>query len=235
MASDPSLVERFEATYRQVAEAMSRSTTAGGPVHVVAATKKQPVASINAYIAWCRRKHIPVLIGENYVQEFKRKKTELQIYDQAHLLGALQSNKVSMAVRLFDVIQSVHTVQILEAIFEQCTRQRRRLSVFLQVNVSGDPGKAGFAPEQLVELLPLARSCPWVTLQGLMTITRLYETPEQARPDFKRMRELRGALGWPAAELSMGMSSDFPIAIEEGATHVRIGTALFGERGIVAA
>lgn len=174
-------------------------------------------------------------LGENRVQEAAGK-MPLVPGARWHLVGPLQSNKVRRAVELFDVIQSVDSVELAGRLDRVASELRpgRPLPVLLQVNVDDDPHKAGFAPDGLEAALPWLLALPALRVDGLMTIGRLVGDPEEARPTFRRLRELaarlraaRPALG---PELSMGMSDDYPVAVEEGATIVRVGRALFGAR-----
>ncbi len=167
------------------------------------------------------------LFGENRVQEFERKSPSLRDLSAAqwHLIGHLQSNKAKKAAELFSAVDSVDSLQLarkLDAI-------GNRLPVFIEVNVGGEEAKSGVAVGS-PELEELVRG-RWANLEvrGLMTIPPYTEDPEEARPYFRQLRELGERLG--VKELSMGMSHDFEVAIEEGATCVRVGTAIFGERG----
>ncbi len=174
-------------------------------------------------------------LGENRVQE-AADKVPLLSDATWHLIGPLQSNKARRAVELFDVIESVDTIELgarLDRIAAE-VRPGSRLPVLLQVNVDDDPAKAGFARADLPATIEALAGCQTLDLRGLMTIGRLVADPEEARTTFRRLRvaseDLRAdghAIG-PA--LSMGMSDDYPIAIEEGATIVRVGRAIFGER-----
>jgi hypothetical protein len=190
-----------------------------------------------------------VLFGENYVREVKEKKTALDLipekYDELHLQGPLQSNKVRDAVMLFDLIQSVHSLKVLKLIATEAARIGKRQRIMLQVNISNDPAKSGFTEESIIEgITSASQHSESLVLEGLMTITAFFEDPEEARGDFARMSRLRERLiasgcgahfSHGAIKLSMGMSADFSVAIEEGADIVRVGTALFGERSSVTA
>jgi hypothetical protein len=173
--------------------------------------------------------------GENRVQEAAGK-VSLVPGARWHLVGPLQSNKVRRAVELFDVIQSVESVELAARLDRVAAELRpgRPLPVLLQVNVDDDPHKAGFAPDGLEAALPALLALPALRVDGLMTIGRLVGDPEQARPTFRRLRalsvRLRAAQPALGAALSMGMSDDYPVAVEEGATIVRVGRALFGAR-----
>jgi hypothetical protein len=174
-------------------------------------------------------------LGENRVQEAAAK-IPLIAGPRWHLVGPLQANKARRAVELFDVLESVDGVTLAGRLDRLAGELRpgRRLPVLLQVNVDADRDKAGFTPEAVAEALPALLVLPGLLVDGLMTIGRLVEAAEDARPTFARLRELSDRLRarWPAlgAGLSMGMTDDFEVAVEEGATIVRIGRALFGER-----
>lgn len=182
--------------------------------------------------------------GENRVQEAEEK---INIVGRAvggdanaprwHLIGHLQSNKARRAVKLFDVIHTVDSVELIERLERMCEEEgRAELPVLLQVNLAGEETKAGAGADALPELIAQVRTCRCVRLTGLMTLPPFYEEAERVRPFFRRLRELRdelregGAFGEGRGELSMGMSHDFEVAIEEGATMVRVGTAIFGMR-----
>ncbi|MFI5315873.1 MAG: YggS family pyridoxal phosphate-dependent enzyme [Myxococcota bacterium] len=178
--------------------------------------------------------------GENRVQEAEAKISALRaLTNQSlewHLIGGLQRNKVRRAVALCDVIQSVDRAQLVETLERDAAELGRRPRILLQVNVDAEPQKGGCAPREVGELARLVDASAHLELAGLMAIPRACADPEQVRPSFTRLRELLGELNRargsspPLRELSMGMSSDFEIAVQEGATCVRIGTALFGER-----
>ena len=174
-------------------------------------------------------------LGENRVQEAESK---VPLVDGAtwHLVGPLQSNKARRAVHTFSVIESVDSIQLAERLDRLAAELRpgERLPVLLQANVDGDPAKAGFPPDELERDLARIAACRAIEVRGLMTVGRLVERVEDARPTFAQLRDLAVRLraAWPGLgpELSMGMTDDYPIAIEEGATIVRVGRALFGER-----
>lgn len=171
--------------------------------------------------------------GENRVQEATAKFADpLPAGATLHMIGQLQTNKASVAVQLFDVFQSVDRVSLVAELEKQGAKQGRVLPVLLQVNVAREERKAGCAPEYAPALVAQIRECAHLNLRGLMTIAPLVESAEDVRPVFRGLRELRdrlvdagAALSLPV--LSMGMSNDFEVAIEEGATHVRIGRAIF--------
>jgi pyridoxal phosphate enzyme (YggS family) len=182
--------------------------------------------------------------GENRVQEAEEK---IEIVRRAHtdgaqgprwhLIGHLQSNKARRAVKLFDLIHTVDSVELIERLERTCADEgRAELPVLLQVDLAGEETKAGAGVDSLPELIAKVGSCRHVRLAGLMTLPPFYEDAERVRPYFRRLRELRDewrgreAFGEGRGELSMGMSHDYEVAIEEGATMVRIGTAIFGAR-----
>jgi len=165
-------------------------------------------------------------IGENRVQEAAQKRPALEDLTGVtwHMIGHLQTNKVNAALGLFDVIHSVDSLRLAEAI---SNRALSNVPVFLEVNVSQEPTKTGFSMQELPDAFRSARHLH-LDIRGLMTIARLGEDPEDARPVFRDLRAAAHDLG--LAGLSMGMTDDYEVAIEEGATHLRIGRAIFGER-----
>ncbi len=208
---------------RRVAEAARRSGRRADEVTVVAVTKYVAVEAIEAA---CRSglKHF----GENRVQEAQPKIERLRHLRPSiawHLVGHLQSNKVRLAAGMFDVVHSVDSVRLAEMLSKAA---KMELAILLQVNVAGEATKSGFAVDRVPPALDDIRHLPRLRVAGLMTIAPLVADPEQVRPVFRRLRQLRDGLG--LEHLSMGMTDDFEVAIEEGATMVRIGRAIFGER-----
>lgn len=178
------------------------------------------------------------LLGENRVQEAESKAPHLS-GARWHLIGPLQSNKARRAVELFEAIQSVDSSELarrLDRLAGERPRDAARLGVYLQVNVDRDAAKAGFDPEALAAELPELVDLPNLKILGLMTVGRLVGSAEEARPTFARLRELsvslRAGVASLGAGLSMGMSDDYAVAVEEGATVIRVGRALFGERPV---
>lgn len=175
------------------------------------------------------------VLGENRVQEAESKAPSVP-GGRWHLVGPLQGNKVRRALEVFEVVQSVDSVGLAERIDRLAAEHRpgERYPILLQVNVDDDPAKAGFNPVALGEAIERIAALPSVEVRGLMTIGRLAVAPEAARPTFRRLRELSLSLRETGArlgpDLSMGMTDDFEVAVEEGATIVRVGRALFGER-----
>ena len=200
-------------------------------VKVVVVGKKQPAERINELLSAFPNDHI--ILGESYVQECKRKIPELASRPMIHMIGPLQRNKAKEAVKLFDVIQSAHSLEILQAIDDAAKSLGKIQAVMMQVNVSRDLGKSGFDESDFDLALENVQKLANLSLVGLMTITRMYEEAEMARSDFQKLKLLEArasSLLERELEISMGMSSDFEVAIEEGATLVRIGSAIFGER-----
>jgi pyridoxal phosphate enzyme (YggS family) len=175
-------------------------------------------------------------LGENRVQEARDKVPLLPPTVRWHLVGHLQSNKVNAAVRLFGAVHSVDSADLLRQLERAAEREGRALEAFVQIDLAGETTKFGAREEDLDEILKVAATCRAVELRGLMILPPYDPDPERSRPYFRRLRELLAAARGrhPAARLdrvSMGMSEDFEVAIEEGATVVRVGRALFGERG----
>lgn len=179
--------------------------------------------------------------GENRVQEAESKIAALDGRLPSgvdwHMVGHLQSNKARMAARLFALIESVDNEHLAEVLSRIATQRGAPIPVLLEVNVSGEPSKFGFAPGDLPSVLPRVLDMPMLAVRGLMTVAPAVAEPELARPYFRELRALRDRLlrENPSAdlrELSMGMTGDYPVAIEEGATIVRVGRAIFGERNV---
>ena len=174
------------------------------------------------------------LFGENKVQEAKIKIGQCPPRLHWHMIGHLQSNKARDAVHFFEMIQSVDSLALAQEIDKLADRAAKTLPILLEVNVAGESTKFGFKPDQLLAELQAINALKKIEIHGLMTIAPWTPEPEKVRPIFARLRELKleceQVLGAPLPHLSMGMSGDFEIAIEEGATLIRLGTALFGPR-----
>ena len=213
--------------HARIAEAALRGGRQPESVQLVAVTKTVGPERIRQAAACGLR-----VFGENRVQEARAKVSEVQGVSW-HLIGSLQRNKVKEALRLFEVIHSVDSVGLAEELSRRSMeRGTRRAEVLLQVNISQEPQKHGVAPEEAERVVGAVLDLQGLRLRGLMGMAPLVETPEAARPSFRRLRELRDRLeeAFPEAgvyELSMGMTDDFEVAIEEGATIVRVGRALF--------
>jgi pyridoxal phosphate enzyme (YggS family) len=214
----------------RIADACARAGRDPTGVTLVAVSKTVPAGRVRAAVEAGL-----TTLGENRVQEGEEKAAAVTGATW-HLVGPLQSNKAKRALQVFDVIQTVDTVALAERLDRLAAEVRPgpRVPVLLQVNVDRDPAKAGFDPEALAGVLPSFDGLGHLDVRGLMTVGRLVERAEEARPTFAGLRELSQRLraGWPGLgpELSMGMTDDFAIAVEEGATIVRVGRALFGER-----
>ena len=189
-------------------------------VKLIAVTKTFPVDIINKAIDFNIKS-----IGETKVQEAKKKFKEIGNKVEWHMIGHLQSNKVKDAVKIFDIIHSIDRMKIAKKVSDKCLELNKNMPVLVQVNLTED--KFGIKPEEIVEFVNKIKKLDGIKVEGLMTIAPFVE-PEETRPYFKKLREL--SLKCNLKELSMGMSNDFEVAIEEGATMVRIGTAIFGER-----
>lgn len=212
----------------RIATAARRSGRRPEDVTLIAVTKEVGVGSIRAAIAAGVAD-----LAESRVQEASPKIHELGRAARWHLVGHLQRNKAARAVELFDVIHAVDGRGILRELSKRASHPRE---VLIQVNVAAEPQKHGVAPEDVFELAAWAAELPALRIVGLMTIAPLVENPETVRAVFRRLRELRDELNArvafraPLRHLSMGMTDDFEVAIEEGATMVRIGRGIFGER-----
>jgi len=217
----------------RIASAAARSGRSAEDVRLVAVSKTHSPDLIRDAIAAGVRS-----FGENKVQEAEGKIAEVgRDAAEWHLIGHLQSNKVRKAIQLFDVIQSVDSTELAARLERICNEEgRSQLSVFIQVDLAGEATKSGVAEDDLPKLVSYLRECERLKLDGLMIIPPFFDDPESSRPYFQSLRVLRdrmaaeGAFTGGRGELSMGMSHDFEVAIEEGATIVRIGTAVFGER-----
>jgi len=215
------LRERLQQVEERIQDAVRRTGRARSEITLLAVTKKFP-AEITRQAYQLGLRHF----GENYVQEFEGKRPVLGDLPDAvfHLIGHLQSNKARLAAELFQVIQTVDS----EKLARRLDQAGRELEVMIEVKLAEEENKSGASPEELPALIDGIRSCPRLRLTGLMTIPPWSEDPEVTRPYFKQLAALGRLHGLPG--LSMGMSHDFEAAIEEGSTHIRVGTALFGPR-----
>jgi len=209
--------------HRRIARACERSHRSPGDIKLVVVTKEVGVSAIRAAFDYEVRN-----FGENRVQEAEDKIGQLADLKPEvtwHMVGHLQSNKARTAVDLFDIIHSVDSVRLAEVLSR---RVEKAFPVLLQVNVFGEATKSGFAVNEVGMAVKEIRRLPNLMVMGLMTIAPLVADPEEVRPVFRKLRELRDSLG--LEHLSMGMTDDFEVAVEEGATMLRIGRAIFGER-----
>jgi len=178
------------------------------------------------------------ILGENYVQEAQKKINVLGHNIAWHFIGHLQTNKAKVAAGLFDLIHSVDSLNIAQELDKHAQRQEKALPVLLQVSFSGEKTKFGASEDEVFQLAEKISAMKGISVRGLMTMPPYFEDPEESRPYFVELRKLRECLaqqkipGVTMEELSMGMSNDFEVAIEEGATLVRVGTAIFGPRPV---
>jgi pyridoxal phosphate enzyme (YggS family) len=218
----------------RICQRVSRDPTR---IQLLAVTKRQPPEKVEECIRSWKPAWGALCLAENFVQALQERRAQFLAYPHIvwHLIGPLQSNKARAAVACADVIQTIHNKKIADIVNKEAFRVGKKQRIFLQVNISRDPAKSGVLPEELSELTSyVLKNCESLELEGLMTITTDYENPEDVRPDFVATRLLREKLlqeyGLSKLLLSMGMSADYEIAIEEGADIVRVGSALFGER-----
>ena len=229
-SSNRALEATLEAVRGKIAAAARRAGRDPAEVEIVAVTKTHGEDVVReARDAGLR------IVGENKVQEAAWKKAASVGGMEWHLIGHLQSNKVRAALEIFDFIHSVDSTRLADRIDFIADAIGARPRILLEVNVSGEKSKNGMKPEEVAAAVDhICRDCPRVTVEGLMTMAPFSEDPEDARPCFRRLRELRdeteAALGVKLPRLSMGMSGDYEVAVEEGATWVRLGTVLFGNR-----
>jgi pyridoxal phosphate enzyme (YggS family) len=230
-----SVAENIARVRERIQTAAMRARRDGGEITLMAVSKTFPADSIReAYQAGIRQ------FGENRVQEFAGKTKNLRDLGEArwHMIGHLQSNKAVTASELFHAVDSVDSLKLAEKLNEAARKANKHLAVLIEINVGGEEAKNGvvFGSPELDHLLYAAPQLEHLHVSGLMTIPPFFDNPEATRPHFRKLRELRDQIaarnlpGIQMATLSMGMSHDFEVAIEEGSTCVRVGTAIFGER-----
>lgn len=214
-----------------IAAAAGRSNRSPAAVRLMAVTKTVD----DGRIAEAVRAGVEI-IGENYVQEAKRKAEAIGKAGEWHMIGRLQTNKAKQAIRLFDMIQSVDRLALAADIDRHARSAGRLMKILIEVNVAGEATKSGVPIADAVDFVRRIAPFPNLSIRGLMTMPPWFDDPEEARPFFRALRELRDRIaaeripGVEMDELSMGMSGDYAVAIEEGATIVRIGRGIFGER-----
>jgi PLP dependent protein len=213
----------LEAVHERVARACERAGRKPDDVLLIAVSKTVEIERIRLAVTAGVR-----ALGENRVQEAKEKVAGLGRPVPWHLIGSLQTNKARDAVELFDWIHSVDREELARELDRRAHQRERRVKILVQVNVGEEPQKGGVHPAELKGLLESLTALSNLEVRGLMCIPPVAETAEASRPWFRRLRELRDAAG--LEHCSMGMSGDFEVAIEEGATMVRVGTAIFGPR-----
>ncbi|MCX8117055.1 MAG: YggS family pyridoxal phosphate-dependent enzyme [Desulfobacterota bacterium] len=220
--------ENYLRVLERIEKAARKAGRDPGEVKLVAVSKTVEVARIREAI-----EAGVTILGENYVQEAQKKIEEIGKAVSWHFIGHLQSNKAKYAVRLFDLIHSVDSPSLAEELNRRAEKEGRRVEVMIEVNLSGEATKFGTEETKAIELAGRILSLNHLALVGLMTMPPYFEDPERSRPYFIQLRGLGERMareGIFLKELSMGMSNDFEIAIEEGATYVRVGTAIFGPR-----
>jgi pyridoxal phosphate enzyme (YggS family) len=237
VSAEVEVAERLHSVRERVERAARRAGRDPAEVTLVGVSKRVPAPSVAAAVRAGLRH-----LGENFVQEARDKipQVEAALPERTprpcwHFVGRLQRNKARDAVRLFAVIESVDGVRLAQALDRRAGDEDRSVDALLQVNLSGEPQKGGIAPDELPELLEACAALARLRLVGLMTVPAASADPEASREPFARLRALRDTSratpgGEALRELSMGMTGDFEVAVEEGATIVRVGTAIFGPR-----
>lgn len=224
-----SLLERLNAVRERIGEAASRAGRRSENVGLVAVTKTHPAEAVRTLFDLGQE-----AVGENRVQEFVRKHEALEGRGEWHFIGHLQRNKAAQVVGRSALIHSVDSVRLIEELEKRAAQKETVQRLLLEINTSGEAQKTGAEPEEAPRLVDALGAAPHLRGLGLMTMAPIVEDPEKARPAFARLRELMESLGsadhFEPRHLSMGMSGDFEAAIAEGATLVRVGTALMGER-----
>ena len=226
---EDSLEENYSRLCGEIRQAAERAGREPAAVRLLAVSKKMPAERLRILWGLGHR-----LFGENRVQEARAKIPEMPAGGEWHFIGGLQTNKAKEAVEWFDVIESVDRMELGEELQKRAEAAGKNLRVMIEVNVGGEAAKHGAKPEEAGALLTALNGMSRLEVMGLMAIPPFREDPEEARPFFRKLREIRDQLeqssGAGLPELSMGMSHDFAVAIAEGSTLVRIGTALFGPR-----
>ena len=224
-----SIAENLERVREQIAHAAAKVRRAPNEVELVAITKTHAAEKVREAIQAGQR-----LFGESRVQEARAKIPELPSAIRWHFVGHLQKNKIRHALPLFEMIHSVDSLALAQEMNRIAEEEGMRSRVLLEINLAGEGSKFGFAPDKLREQMEALLAFPRLSVLGLMTIPPLGEEPEASRKYFVQLRELRDRLQTEfrvdLAQLSMGMTQDYAVAVEEGATLVRVGTAIFGER-----
>ena len=226
-----SIADNFKIVTDRIASAAKRAGREPSSVRLVVVTKTVDVESIRQAVAAGAS-----ALGENRVQEAREKIEKLGNLARWHLIGHLQTNKAKYAVKLFELIHSVDNLELAKELDKQAAKIGKVQDVLIEVSIAGEAAKAGVAMQEVIALVREATKLQNLSIKGLMTLPPYSEDPEDSRPFFRKLRELSENLlkedipGVSINELSMGMSGDFEIAVEEGATLVRVGTAIFGER-----
>ncbi|MCX5863038.1 MAG: YggS family pyridoxal phosphate-dependent enzyme [Deltaproteobacteria bacterium] len=226
------IAENFAEIFMKIERAAARGGRSRDEVRIVAAAKGQGREKIEEALSAG-----VTIIGHNYLQEASREMPrQIPPEVEIHMIGHLQKNKAGKAVEIFHVIETVDSVDLAAALARRAEALGRNIGVMIQVNLAHEAQKSGIKEEMVPELIGAILRFPWLRLLGLMTMPPFFDQPEKARFFFARLRDLRerlmasGVLASDMKELSMGMTGDFDVAVEEGATLVRVGTALFGPR-----
>ena len=223
------LEENFRSVRERIESACARANRAPRDITLVAVSKGQPPEAVSALVDLGQ-----LIFGENRVQEGKAKIPLCPGRARWHMIGHLQSNKARDAIALFGMIESVDSLSLAQELEKFAEKQAKTMPILLEVNVAGESSKFGYRPDTALAELPQINQLRHLEVHGLMTIAPYSTDAQKVRPVFRKLRELKSqceqVLGAPLQHLSMGMSGDFEVAIEEGATIVRIGTALFGPR-----
>jgi len=224
-----SLAENLDSIQQRIRAACERAGRDPHAVTLLAVAKTHPPETVRAAVEAGQ-----LLFGENKLQEAKAKIPNCPGKARWHFIGHLQSNKCRDAVELFEMIESVDSLAIAQEINKRAEQAGKTMPVLLEINVAGEASKFGYQPEQMLAELPTLNALPRIEIHGLMAVPPFTPMAERSRGYFRALRELKqraeAVLGAPLPHLSMGMSGDFEVAIEEGATIVRVATALFGER-----
>lgn len=224
-----SIAENVETVRARVADACERAGRDRESVQLMAVSKTQAIDAIGEAVDAGL-----TLFGENKIQEAKLKISQCPPSARWHFIGHIQSNKARDAVRHFEMLHGVDSLRLAEELNKRASTEAREVKYLLEINVAGESSKYGYSPAAVLEDIERLAELPRLELHGLMAVPPFASDPERSRPFFRRLMELKDAceqkLGVPLGELSMGMSGDFEIAIEEGATIVRVGTAIFGPR-----
>jgi len=228
-ARTPDIAANVAGVRERIARAAERAGRRPDEIRLIAVCKRFGPEAVRAAIAAGVGD-----VGENYVQEAEAKRGEVQEGARWHLVGHLQRNKAGKAAEIFDVVHTVDSARIARALGRSAQERGRRIEILLQVNTSGEETKSGIAPSEVERLLAEAAQVEGIRVRGLMTIGRWDPDPEKARPEFRLLAQLaerlESATGTELKWLSMGMSHDLEVAIDEGANLVRVGTAIFGAR-----
>lgn len=231
MGNGLNIAANCKAVMEKISVAAAKSGRDPSSVKLMAATKTQGVAEVRAAVDAGIR-----YLGENYVQEAQAKCAALGAIAEWHLIGHLQRNKAKTAVDLFRVVQSLDNLQLAKILNREGSKREQDVRVFVEVNLAGEAAKTGVQRDAVITLVKEIAQLGRLQVEGLMTIPPASSDPEASRPYFRELRELRDTLNdlslpnVRVVELSMGMTHDFSVAIEEGSTMIRVGTALFGQR-----